>query len=155
MALPPSIRSLSSPRWLVLGLAVMLSACAAPPSARPGAAYRVVWNATRASDHAAMFSTSVRVVAGGTATVRTDSTRPLEDRPAFPSFTARLTRTKTPGVLQLVTRASLREAARNKKGKLKFSKRNIGSLVPIRPGETQFISSPSDPVHLEVRLERE
>ena len=150
-----AIRWLSLRRWLVLALAVMLTACATAPSPRPRAAYRVIWTATRASDHAALISASVRVRAGGSATVRTDSKRPTEDRPAFPAFTVRLTATKTPGVLQLVTRASLREAARNKKGKLKFSKRNIGSLVPIRPGETQLISPASDPVHLEVRLERE
>ena len=95
------------------------------------------------------------VAIGRQAILHTDSIRPTEDKPAFTSFTARLSTTKTPGVLQLVTRADLRESIRNKKGKLRVSKRNIGALLPIRPGEVQLTSLPTDPVQLEVRLERE
>ena len=155
MALFLSICRTALPRLLAAGCALAVSACASRPASGQRAAYRVVWTATRTSDHAALVSASTTVSAGDAVTVRTDSRHPSEDRPAFPSFTARLSRTKTPGVLQLVSRASLLEAARNKKGKLKVSKRNIGSLVPIRVGETQLISLPGDPVHLEVRLERE
>ena len=142
-------------RALVAGCVLAVSACASERAPSSRATYRVVWTATRTSDHAALISASVAVGAGGSATVRTGAKHPTEDRPALPSFTARLSRARRSGVLELVSRADLLEAARNKKGKLKVSKRNIGSLVPIRAGETQLISLPGDPVHLEVRLERD
>ena len=139
---------------LAAGCVVALSSCAtAPPPTR--ADYRLVWTATRLSDHAPLIKTSMSVAVGRPSSLRTDSARPTEDKPAFTSFTARLSTTKAPDVLQLVTRADLRESIRNKKGKLRVSKRNIGALLPIRPGETQLASLPTDPVQLEVRLERE
>ena len=66
-----------------------------------------------------------------------------------------MNRTRQPGVFELVTRVSVREAIRNKKGKLKFSKRFIGALVSARPGETQVVSAEGDPIQVEARLERQ
>ena len=125
-----------------------------PRPGQSGAVYRVSWTATRTSDHAPLASGSVTVAMESSATVRLHPAQPTEDRPAFTRFSARLHATRNPGVLQLVTRADLREAARDKKGRLKPTKRNIGALLPIRVGETQATSIPGDPVHLEVRLER-
>ncbi len=144
------------PRWLTLGCVVLLCSCATAPAARSRVVYRLVWTATRASDHSSLVSVSTKVAPGQAARVRTDSTRATEEKPAFPQFAARLSRTKNPGVYELVTRASLQEASRNRKGKLRFNKRNIGALVPIRPGQPpQLISSASDPIRLEVHLERQ
>ena len=91
---------------------------------------------------------------GHSATVHTSSRHPAENTPAFPGFTVRLHGTRTPGVVQLVSRVSLLETVRNKKGKLKVTKRNIGALLPMRAGETQPTNMPGDPVDLTVRLER-
>ena len=50
-------------------------------------------------------------------------------------------------------RVSVREAIRNKKGKLKVNNRFIGALVPTRLGENQTVSVEGDPIHVEARLE--
>ena len=42
---------------------------------------------------------------------------------------------------------------RNKKGKLKVTKRFIGALVPTRVGESQIVSVEGDPIRVEARLE--
>ena len=146
----------SSQRTLLAAVALMLiSACASSPGAvSPRGLYRVTWNATRASDHAPLATASALVAPGRSTTVRTDSRRPAENTPAFPSFTVRLYGTKTADVLQLVSRASLLEATRNKKGKLKITKRNIGALLPMHVGETFPTNTPGDPVDLTVHLER-
>ncbi len=149
-----SLKSLC--RVIVAAIATALvSACASGPG--PGSTrgvYRVTWTATRASDHVPLATVSALVAPGGSVTIRTRSRHPSENEPAFTGFTARLHKTRTIGVLELVSRASLLEAARNKKGKLKVTKRNIGALLPMRAGETQPTNTPGDPVELSVRLER-
>ena len=150
------VRRVSAALLFALGCLMAFSSCATAPSpGRSRAVYRVVWTATRTSDHTPLTSFSLRLAAGGSAIVKTHAAPPTEDKPAFIRFSAHFNPTRTPGTLQLVTRVDLREAARNKKGKLKVTKRNIGALLPIRAGETQLTSLPSDPIHLEVRLERE
>ena len=142
--------------FVLLAFALLAAGCAGPGARAPadGASYRVVWNARRAADNAPLagvVSPPVRV--GREIAVRTDSQRAKEDRPAFPEFRARLTATDQRGVVELVTRASVLEATRNRKGKLKVHKRFIGALLPIRPGETLGVSGPGDPIVVEVRLE--
>ena len=147
-------RALFIHRMAVPLLAAGLFSCTSP-SVPSWTTYRLEWTATRTADHTVLFSTSMRLPLGSDAAINTDSTRPTEDRPALPRFSARLSRTKSPGVLQLVTRAEVREETRTKKGKMKITKRNIGALLPIRAGETQEASLPTDLIHLEVRLERD
>ncbi len=143
------------PLLFALACSAALSSCATAPANRSGVVYRVMWTATRTSDHAPLASFPLRVPAGSSATAHPRFSPPTETSPAFTQFSAHFNASRNPGVLQLVTKVDLREAARNKKGKLKVSRRNIGALLPIRPGETQLTSLPSDPVHLEVRVERE
>ena len=121
-----------------------------------GGVYRVTWSVFRASDNLPLASVSSRPFGvGASADVRTDSTEPTEERPAFPQFTARLSPNGLrPGTLELVTRVYLREAFRTKKGKLKQSKRVIGGLLPMRGGETQGLAGPGDPLRVDVHLER-
>ena len=129
--------------------------CAGPTVAPANAArYRVVWIAKRAADNTPLVGVTSPVVrVDGSVTVRTDSQKEAENRPAFPVFVARLSRSNRAGLVELVTRASLREVTLGKKGKLKRSKRYIGGLLPIRPGETLGVNGPGDPVVLSVRLE--
>ena len=101
-----------------------------------------------------LVSVSVPVSLGGQGKVETASKTPTENQPALQEFIARLKRLKQPGVYELVTRATVREAIRNKKGKLRVNKRYLGALVPTRLGETQVVSADGDPIHLEARLER-
>lgn len=156
MAAFPAVRRATASLLIAIGCITAFSSCATTqPPGRTGAVYRVAWTASRTSDHAPLASGSVRIIVGGSATTRLHSQPPTEDKPTFTRFTARLTATRTAGLFQLVTRADMREATRNKKGKLKIAKRNIGALLPIRAGETQVTNTPSDPVHVEVRLERE
>ena len=157
MEAPFLIRYTKALRWFALGgVALLASSCATASTERPRAIYRLIWTATRSADQSSLVSVSTQIAANQSTKVRTDSTQAMESKPAFPLFTAELSRTRAAGVFELVTRASLREASRNKKGKLKIHKRNIGALVPIKPGEpAQLISEASDPVHLEVRLERQ
>ena len=156
MEAPFFVRCANALRWFALGsVALLASSCATASAECPRAIYRLVWTATRSADQSPLASVSTRIAANQSTRVRTDSIQATESKPAFPLFTAELSRTRTPGVFELVTRTSLREASRNKKGKLKIRKRNIGALVPIKPGEpAQLISEASDPVRLEVRLER-
>ena len=145
---------------VAVSLSLLLSAAGcAGPSATPRAnapAYRVVWHARRAADKlplAGVVSPPVRVGAGEVR-VRTDQREPSENRPAFPEFRARLEPMRGGhGLVELVTRASVREEYRTKKGKRKVSKRYIGALLPIRPGETLGVNGPGDPVTVEVRIE--
>ena len=139
----------------VVPVVLLAVGCAGPaPTPANAAPYRVVWHAKRAADNTPLVAVTSPVLrVGGSATVRTDSQTPGENRPAFPEFTARLSPTNQPGRVELVTRASLHEVARNKKGKLKKSKRYIGALLPIRPGETLGVNGPGDPIVVEVRLE--
>ncbi len=133
----------------------LVPACASNPGPESTRTlYRVTWTATRASDHVPLATASALVAPGHSVTVRTNSRRPAENSPAFPSFTVRLQKTRATGVLELVSRASLLEANHNKKGKLKVTKRNIGALLPMRAGETQPTNTSGDPVQLNVQLER-
>ena len=116
--------------------------------------YVVFFSATHPADHAVILSVSVPVTLGNEASVKTSSRRPVENQPVLPQFLVRLNRRTPAGVYELVTRVAVREAIRNKKGKLKITKRFIGALVPTRLGETQVVSAESDPIHLEARLER-
>ena len=142
-------------RTLLAVAIALISACASGPGVEtPSALYHVTWTATRASDHVSLATASAIIAPGHAATVYTKSRHPAENAPAFPSFTARLSGTRVPGVLQLVSRVSLLEASRNKKGRLKVTKRNIGALLPMRAGETLPTNAPGDPVELIVRLER-
>ena len=146
------------PRASVFSLLVLTalagSSCQSRPPAQRGA-YRVVWSASRARDNTPLASfTSPVFGVNGSVDVRTDSTLPTDDRPAFPRFTARLSPNPLhPVTLQLVTRAYVKEVLRTKKGKRKMNGRVIGGLLPIRSGETQDFNGPGDAIHLTVRLE--
>ncbi len=132
-----------------------LSGCAGTASRpTPSNAYVVIFSATRTADHAPIVSVSVPVTLDGQGSIKTDSKTPAENRPALPEFLVRLKRARQPGVYELVTRVSARELVRNKKGKLKTTRRFLGALVPARLGEVQVVSTESDPIHLEARLER-
>ena len=136
--------------------AVFLAGCAGhADQPAPGAsAYIVRFAATQTPNHAPLASASVPVVLGSEGTVKTGAKRPAENQPVLTEFVVRLNRAKQPGVYELVTRVAVREAIRTKKGKLKVNTRYIGALVPTRLGETQAVSTESDPIHLEARLER-
>jgi hypothetical protein len=121
---------------------------------RRAAPYRVLWNISMTADNAPLFSASAAAAPGRPSVTRTDSTVPVEGKPALPLLTATLSPTDRPDQFEMTILVSVREAIRNKKGKLKFSKRNIGALVPIQLGETQWVSSSADPIRVEVRIER-
>ena len=140
--------------FLLALLALAGSSCQSRPPAQSGA-YRVVWSTFRAQDRSplAAFTSPVFGV-HGSVDVRTDSTHPDENRPAFPRFTARLSPDQLrPGTLQLVTRAYVEEASRTRKGKRKVNRRVIGGLLPIRSGETMELNGPGDPIRVDVHLE--
>ena len=141
--------------FFLLALAILATgACQSHPPVQRGA-YRVVWSAYRAQDNTplAAFTSPVFGV-NGSVDVRTDSTRPDDNRPAFPRFTAQLSPNKLhPGTLQLVTRAYVKEVSRTKKGKGKVNARVIGGLRPIRSGEAQDLNGPAEPSHLTAHLE--
>ena len=141
-------------------LVALLSGCVHPqdqqangaaPIARAG--YVVRFHASRLKDHTTLAVVSVPLRLGQNASVRTDPKHATEDRPALPTFAATLTRTNPAGGYQLVTKVAIREAARNKKGKLKVSKRNQGALLPIRLGETQTASPADDPIQVDVQVD--
>lgn len=136
--------------------ALVLTGCAGrtPNPARGPNAFTVVFSVTRAKDHAAIASISLPTIPGSEARTKVAAKAPAENEPAVREFIARLNRTRQPGVYELVTRVSLREAIRNKKGKLKVNKRFIGALAPTRVGESQVVSAEGDPVQVEARLER-
>ena len=115
--------------------------------------FRVTFTVTRLIDHGSLASVSLPLKLGQKAAVKTDSRSATEEKPALPEFAATLTPTHTPGLYQLVTKVAIREAARNKKGKLKVAKRNQGSLLPIRLGVPETASSDGDPVQIAVKLE--
>ena len=140
--------------FLLVLTALAGSSCQSRAPAQRGA-YRVVWSAFRAQGNQPLASfTSPVFGVNGSVDVRTDSTVPTEDRPAFPRFTAQLAPNPLhPVTLQLVTRAYVKEVLRTKKGKRKPNQRVIGGLLPIRSGETQDLNGPGDAIHLAVRLE--
>ena len=140
--------------------ALLLASCGLPGCAgtmsqpKRSNSYVVIFAATRTADHAPIVSVSVPVTLDGEGNVKTNSKTPAENRPALPDFLVRLKRGRQPGVYELVTRVSARELIRNKKGKLKTMNRFLGALVPTRLGETEVVSTETDPIHLEARLER-
>lgn len=141
---------------LTVLLGLLAAGCATKPAAPANApSYRVTWTVRRASDNAPLAgvtSPPVRV-GGGEVRVRTDSREPSENRPAFPEFRARLSPNRGDRRLtELVTRVFVREEYRTKKGKRKVSRRVIGALLPIRPGEALGVNGPGDPLVVEVRL---
>lgn len=150
----PGWRVPSLAGWVVIALTLTGCAGRSPDAARGPAAYVVRLTATRSADHAEIVSAAVPVALGGNGSAKTRSKKPEENQPAVPEFVVRLQRGKQPGVYELVTRAAVREASRNKKGKLKVNQRYVGALVPTRLGETQVVSPEADPVHVEARLER-
>ena len=139
---------------LLAMIALALAACQSQPAVERGS-YRVTWWASRAQDNAPLTTiTSPTFGVNGSVDVRTDSTQPDDDRPAFPRFTAHLSRNALrPGTLELVTRTYVKEVIRTKKGKRKVTKRIIGGLLPIRSGETQEFNGPGDPIRVEAHLE--
>lgn len=141
-------------RCLVLA-ALLLMGCAAqtPGLVRGPNRFAVVFTVTRSTDHAAIAAVSLPVNLGNEGKVKIDAHAPGEKQPVAPGFLARLNRTRQPGVYELVTRVSVREAIRNKKGKLKVNQRFIGALVATRLGETRIVSAEGDPIHVEARLE--
>lgn len=116
--------------------------------------YLVQFTAVRLKDQSPLTTATIPVGVGQRVTVKRTTPKPTEITPEFTAFTAALDPTAKAGVLQLVTKVAIREAAHNKKGKLKFSQRNQGALLPIRPGESQVASESGDPVQITVRLER-
>ncbi len=138
---------------------LMLAAgCARPAAQGPtsGQTYRAVWTVRNAADNkllAGVTSPPVRV-GGGELRVRTESQRAGDNRPAFPEFLARLSPIRRSTQIELVTRVTVLDAVRNKKGKLKVHKRFIGALLPIRPGEKLGVNGPGDPITVEVELVR-
>ena len=140
---------------MAASLSLFAAGCAGPTAPANAPSYRVTWKARRASDNvplASVTSPPVRVGAGEVR-VPTDSREPAENRPAFPEFRARLSPLRGGRQVELVTRASVREEFHTKKGKRKVSKRFIGALLPIRPGETLGVNGPGDPVVIDVRIE--
>lgn len=135
-----------------IGLAV--AGCAGTPARPLRSGYVAVLNVTRLKDHSALASASLPLALGQKAVRHARVGKPTEDTPVFPTFAATLQTTRTPGVYQVVTRVSIREAARNKKGKLKYSKRDEGALLPVRLGETQLASTAADPIQIDIRVER-
>ena len=136
---------------------LLAAGCAHPAVNSPttGQVHRVTWTVRRAADNrlsAGVTSPPVRV-GGKELRVKTDSQRPDVDRPAFPEFLARLSPIRRSTEIGLVTRVTVLEAHRNKKGKLKVNKRFIGALLPIRPGEKLGVSGPGDPFAVEVELD--
>ncbi len=141
---------------LVLAALVLTGCAGQTPSPTRGAnAYTVVFAVTRTADHAGLGSISLPVSPGHEAKAKTSAKVPGENQPVVREFLARLNRTRQPGVYELVTRVSVREAIRNKKGKLKVNDRFIGALVPTSLGENQIVSAEGDPIHVEARLERQ
>ena len=132
---------------------VALGGCQFRPAVERGN-YRVTWHAMRAQDNAPLTTvTSPTFGLNGSVDVRTDSTQPTDDRPAFPRFTAHLSpNALRSDTLELVTRAYVREVIRTKKGKRKVTKRIIGGLLPIRSGETQEFNGPGDAIRVDVHL---
>ena len=135
---------------------LLAAGCAHPTVDSPttGRAYRAVWTVRRADNNQHLIgvtSPPVRV-GGGELRVRTDSQRATEDRPAFPEFLVRLSPMRRSTQIEVVTRVTVLEARRTKKGKLKVHKRFIGALLPMRPGETLGVSGPGDPIAVEVEL---
>ena len=132
--------------------AALLCLAAAPPARAQS--HRVSWTATRVSDKTLLMSASGAINVGGSVNLRTDSQTAEQDKPALPRINARLKQIRRrPGEFQLVSRVWVLELTPNKKGRLKRTKRFIGSLLPIRPGETQTASSAGDAIRVEVRLE--
>ena len=158
---PPSFQRWRR-EWLGWAVAVAalasltLAGCAAPSGTAPREpnGYVVRFVVTRSADHAALGSASVPVILGSQGKVKIAAPKPAENQPVLPQYFVRLNRKSRSGVYELVTRVAVREAIRNKKGKLKFSQRFIGALVPARLGETQVVSAEGDPIHVEARLER-
>ena len=120
----------------------------------PQRRYAIRFMTMRTKDRSPLVSATVNTTLNVRQSVRTNSVAPSEESPALPQFTATLTRTVSPQSFQLVTKIVLREATRNKKGKLKVSTRNLGALLPIRLGETQTASPANDPVLVEVRVDQ-
>lgn len=116
--------------------------------------YEVRFAVTRLKDHRPLSAATLPLDVGRKSTIHQRPPAPTEDTPAVTDYSATLVNTRTPGEFQLVTKVALREANRNKKGKLKRSQRNEGALLPIRVGETQNASASTDPVQIEVHLER-
>jgi hypothetical protein len=146
------MKLLAPPRWLPL--LSMVALLAVLPTDAFAASYRIFWNVTRASDNAPLLAVSTPAEANRTSVLRTDSTTPQENRPALPLLTASFSPMKErAGVFELKVLARVREVTRNKKGKLKRSKRNIGALLPVRLGESQTVSAEGDPIRLEARVE--
>ncbi len=144
-------------RYAALALACLGAAgCAgrSPTPAGAPAGYRVYFSATRLKDHTVLVAGSTPAFLGQTAQVRTASTVAAEDLPALPNFAATVSLTRTPGMVQLITKTSIRELVRTKKGKLRLTKRDQGALLPVRLGEAQNASPTGDPVQIEVRVER-
>ena len=125
-----------------------------PVAATGPGRYEVRFVVTRLKDHGPLATAVLPLAVGRKATVHRRPPAPREENPVVTDYSATLSPIRTPGIFQLVTKVALREANRNKKGKLKFSQRNEGSLLPIRPGETQNASASADPVQIEVHLER-
>ena len=135
---------------------LLTAGCSHPAVDSPttGQVYRAVWTVRDAANNQHLIgvtSPPVRV-GGGELRVRTDSQRATEERPAFPEFLARLTPMRRSTQIEVVTRVTVLEARRNKKGKLKVHKRFIGALLPMRPGEKLGVSGPGDPIAVEVEL---
>lgn len=130
-----------------------LVGCAGSDTSTP-ASYKISFTASRLKDQSPLGTASTSVALGQTALVRVDTSAATEDSPALPRFAVTLTSTRTPGVFQLLIKASVQEAARNKKGKLKRSQRFEGALLPIRLGETQHASASGDPVQIDVSVDR-
>ena len=152
------VTSACVPAWIALLL--FLSGCAQHlpgsqinSSAADRRVYVVHFTASRLKDHAALASVSLPVRTGQRTAVKTDSRVATEGKPALPVFSATLTTTQISGLYQLVTKVAIREAARNKKGKLKISQRNQGALLPVRLGVTEAASPDGDPIQIAVRVD--
>ena len=140
----------------VMSVLCLAAGCAGPTANAPASreSYRVVWTVRRAADNrslAHVTSPPVRLD-GGELRVRTDLQRAEENRPALPEFLAKVSSMRGSARVELITRATVLDAERNKKGKIKVHKRFIGALLPIRPGEKLGVNGPGDPLVVEVEL---
>ena len=139
--------------WALGGCVRQVPAPGAHSAVAGRGVYQVHFTVSRLKDHSPLASVSIPLRLGEKAVVRTDLRVAAEDKPALPAFTAILTTTQTPGLYQLVTKVAIRETARNKKGKLKVSKRNLGALLPVRLGVTETASPDGDPIEVNVRVD--
>ena len=146
-----------APFFCLVPVLVLAAGCAHPTVNSPttGQVHRVTWTVRRAAYNRLLAGVTSPPVRVGSKELRveTGQQRADVDRPAFPEFRMKLSPMRRSTQIEVVTHATVLEAHRNKKGKLKVDKRFIGALLPMRPGEKLGVSGPGDPIAVEVELD--